>query len=707
MGVRNAGLVLLAAALACKPKAQSIAPPQQPAKQTPVANTAAPSTPAAPTTPAAAAAVPTTKITLAEAGLEAAALDRTADPCVDLYQFACGGWLQANQIPADRARWNRFFEIDEKIKAAIRGLLEEDAKGIGADATAKKLGDYYASCMDEAAVEKAGIGPLKSLLGKTTNVNNPTAWLAALAELHKIGVWVVFRASAQPDLKASSTNVTWLDASGLGLPDRDYYAKPEHKEKLELYKQHVGRMLKLAGVAKPEAAANDVVAIESELAKLMKSAADQRDVQASYNPTDLKALAKRTKSIDWKAYFKAFGVTPSPKLVVGTPKYFAALDGLRKRMKPAQWSSYFTYHLVVRSTLALPKAFDDEAFALQKAVSGVIEKPARYKRCIDATTSALGELLGRQYVDKYFPGSSRQTTATLVDAIVTVMNDELGKLDWMSEPTRKAARAKLAKTVRMIGYPDKWRTYDFEVKRDDFAGNQLRASASETKRVLNKSGKPADRGDWFVNTFDVGAYYNQAANNAVLPAGILQRPFFGPDRSVAANLGGIAMSIGHELTHALDDQGGQFDDSGKLASWWTKEDRSNYEAKTKCVAQMYDSFEALPKQFVNGQLTLRENVADLGGVKMAFRAYRSLRKDAPRVFVADGLTEDQQFFVGVAQAWCNKDRKEELQRRLSTDEHAPPKFRVYGALRNLEEFSQAFSCAAGTPMRPAQTCSVW
>jgi len=700
MGARNAGLVLVVAALACKPKAQPIAPPHTPAPPPTVAN-AAPAQAPTPTTPAAPA-MPTTKITLAEAGLEAASLDRSVDPCVDFYQFACGGWLQANQIPADRSRWNRFSEVDEKIKGALKALLEEDAKGIGADATAKKLGDFYASCMDETALEKSGTVPLKALLAKTTGVKDAASWLAALTELHKVGIWVVFRSSAQPDLKSSTTNVTWLDASGLGLPDREDYVK----DKLDAYKQHVGRMLKLANVGKPEAAANDVIAIESELAKVTKSSSEQRDLQGSYNPTDLKALAKRAKSIDWKGYYKALGVTPA-KIVVGSPKYVAALDGLRKRFKPAQWSSYFTYQLLARSTLALPKAFDDEAFALQKAISGVTEKPARYKRCIDATKSALGELLGRQYVEKAFPASSRQATTTLVDAIASVMTEEIGKLDWMSEPTQKTARAKLAKTVRMIGYPDKWRTYDFDIKRDDFGGNVLRATAFEIKRALAKSGKPVDRAAWLINTFDVNADYDQMVNAAVLPAGILQRPFFGADRQIAANLGALGIVIGNELVHVFDDQGAQFDVSGNLASWWTKDDRAKYEAKTKCVAQMYDSFEALPKQYVSGQLTLGENVADLGGVKMAFHAYRSLRRDAARAFVADGFTEDQQFFLGVAQASCNKDRKEELQRRLSSDEHAPAKFRVYGALRNLPEFSQAFACAAGTPMHPSQTCSVW
>ncbi|HEY5924959.1 MAG TPA: M13 family metallopeptidase, partial [Kofleriaceae bacterium] len=494
---------------------------------------------------------------------------------------------------------------------------------------------------------------------------------------------------------------------GLGLPDRDYYLKAEFKAQLDGYKQHVTRMLALAAVPKPEAAAADVIAIETELAKLTKTATDKRDVSAANNPTDLKKLTARTKSIDWKAYYNALGVTPSKKIIVGTPKFFAGLDAVRKRFKPAQWSGYFTYHLLGSTAHALPKPFDDEAFALKQLVSGVTEKAPRFKRCIDATTAGLGELLGKAYVDKHFPAQSRQAATVLVEAIAAAMHDEIGKLDWMSEPTRQTAQAKLGKLVRMIGFPDKWRTYAFEVKRDDFAGNTLRAAAAETKRVMTLAGKPVDRGEWPANTFIVDAFYNPSANNAVLPAGILQPPFFGANRSIAANLGGIGMVIGHELTHGFDDQGAQFDASGNLKNWWKAEDKTKYEAKGKCLASMYDTFEAQPKQYVNGALTLGENIADLGGVKMAFKAYRALRSSAQKVIVADGFTEDQQFFLGVAQAWCSRVRPAEAQRLLTSDPHAPPKFRVYGALRNLPEFSQAFQCAPGTPMHPAQTCSVW
>jgi putative endopeptidase len=641
-------------------------------------------------------------------GLESASLDRSVDPCVDFYQFACGGWLQQNQIPPDRARWGRIGEVDEKNKIAIKALLEEAAKGIGADAATKKLGDFYASCMDEQAIEKAALAPIKPLLDKTTKVKDAKSWMAAVIELHRAGVPVVWAEAALADLKDSTTNVTYLDASGLGLPDRDYYVKPELADKVAAYRTHIGKLFAIAGVGVPGGPGPaDVIAIETELAKLTKTATEQRDVQGAYNPTDAKALAKQVKSIDWKAYWKALGVEPSARLVVTTPKYFAAIDRLRTRFKPAQWSNYLTYHLLQSSAFALPKAFDAEAFELEKVLTGVEQRQDRSKRCIEATQDALGELLGQQYVSKYFPGSSKQTATMLVDSLIHVMNDQIGDLDWMTDATKQIAQAKLAKIVRMIGFPDKWRTYDFEVKRDDFAGNRLRAAAFEAHRQLARSGKPVDRAEWKMNTYRVDAYYDSTANNTALPAGILQPPFFGQDRSIAANLGGIGMVIGHELTHGFDDQGAQFDGDGNLRNWWSKDDAAKFADKGTCVADQYSGFEAMPKAFVQGRLTLGENIADLGGVKMAFKAYRALRKDAVKVYVADGFSEDQQFFVAIGQAWCSKDRPAELQRRLINDVHAPPKFRVYGPLRNLPEFAEAFSCAPGTPMHPATSCSVW
>jgi putative endopeptidase len=702
MGLRNALTMFVIAACSAKAPAPSAPIP------TPTAGSSSPgsgsSAPVAPPVEP-----PGVKVTLADVGLEASALDRTADPCVDFYQFSCGGWLARTPIPADRARWSKRAEMDDKNRQILRGLLDEAAKGISADPVAKKLGDFYASCMDETAVERAGLAAIKPQLDRIAKVKNPKSWQAALHDLHKVGQWVVFEPIVAPDPKDSTKYTVTLQPAGFGLPERDYYVKPEHADKLIAYGAHVAKLLGATGMApaKLEAAAKQVVAIEVELAKLRKSAVEERDVAGMHNPIDPKALAKTVKSIDWKGYWKLHGATPGKTIGLTTPKYFQQLDKIRQRIKPAQWASYFTYHLVAGRAFTLGKALDTEAFELRRMLTGVEQPLERSRRCVDTTESALGELLGQQYAAKHFSAASKQAVTKLVETVALVMAEHLGKLDWMSEATRKMAQQKLAKVVTMVGYPEQPRSYELDVKREDFAGNVMRADAFETRRVLQRIGKPVARVEWYAKSFTVDAFYDATKNTATIPAGILQGPYYGADRSYAANLGGIGAMIGHELTHAFDDQGARYDGDGNLANWWQKEDETKFASRGSCVADQYSTFEALKGQFVNGRLTLGEDIADLGGAKFAFQAYRHLRKDAAKTYNADGFSEDQQFFIAHAQSWCSKARPAETQRRLATDTHSPPKFRIYGALRNMPEFAQAFSCAPGTPMRPANACSVW
>lgn len=622
----HAALALL---VACSGKA---APPATPAPA-PIANPY----PTKPTGPAVAALsnAPGVKVTLADVGLEQSALDRTADPCVDFYQFACGGWI-ANAQGADRDRWGRVEEALDRNRAALKALLEEAAKGL--DAGTKKLGDFYASCMDEATAERSGLALAKPLLDK---VRAAKSWPNALGELHANGIWVVWRASTAPDPKDSTTHALYLDAA------------PR-----ELNKDDVAQLLSRAGIAKPEVAAADVVAIESELARIARG---------DSAPLEL----KKSKTVDWKAYAKRLGVEPG-KRAIAPAKLLPAIDRVKTKFKAAQWTSYFTFHVLDTVALGLGKVDGD-----------------RSAHCLDATALALGDLLGAQFAAKYVPGTAKQAATQLVDALAQAVADELARVDWLTDATRPAALAKHAKVTRLVGFPERWKTYDVEIKRDDFVGNVLRTNAAAGKRILARWGKPVDRTEWDVPVLAGEPSYDAMTSTATLPAGALQPPFFGPDRAVAANLGGLAMTYGRTLVKPFGD------DIAKLGE------------RTKCVETQYGGFEAQPKAYVNGKLTLAANIADGGGVKMAFKAYRALRKDAAKVYVADGYTEDQQFFIAVGQASCTRDKPAEVTKRLASDPHAPPKFRVYGSLRNLKEFSEAFSCAPGTPMNPATSCSVW
>ncbi len=650
----------------------------------------------------------TENVSLADVGLEATSLDRSVDPCVDFFQYSCGGWLAANEIPADKARYARFTELSDKNDLAVRALLEEAVAAGDADPIQRTLGDFFASCLDEAAVEKRGLKGLAPLLGAADQVKDARSLLAAVATFHRHEVHVVWGLAIAADFADSTTNIVYLDTAGLGLPDRDFYVKDEHARARGAYQEHLGRLFALLGKGKaaPRLAA-DVMALETRLARLTRTGVERRNPIAMYNPTDLAGLARQAPGVDWKAYFTAIGVAAPGKIAVTTPDFVAGLSAVIKEVKPETWRAYLAARAVGGHALALPRAFAEEVFKLKQALSGVEAQPERWRRCVDATSASLSEYLGQAYVARHFPGDSKATATRLVAAIAGVMDEQMGKLAWMSDETKVQARGKLDRIEALIGYPDAWRTYDFTVARDDLAGNLLAASAFEARRQLAKAGKPYDRNEWLMPAYLVNAYYNPLANNTALPAGILQPPFFGADRSIAANLGGIGMVVGHELTHGFDDQGAQFDAQGNLKNWWQPADLAAFQERGQCLARQYATYEVLPGQFINGELTLGENIADIGGIKHAFLAYRALRAGADRVVVADGLSEDQQFFLAVGQAWCSKDRPEEALKRLTSDVHAPPRWRVNGALRNLPQFAHAFGCKLGQPMAAAAPCTIW
>lgn len=649
-------------------------------------------------------------MTLADVGLELDSLDRTADPCTDFYQFACGGWLARNEIPADKSRWGRFAEIADRNEDVLHAILDEaralDGKG---DPILVKLGDFYNACMDERAIEQTGLRGIQPLLDLAGRVADRASLTAAVIGLHRHAVLAAFGTYTDADRANSTVNALYVDSTGLGLPDREYYLGDDFKAVRDAYRGHLIRGFGLLGQtsARATVSADDVIVIETALAKLAKTAVERRDDAAMYHPTTLAELRALAPGFDWPAYLDAIGSPGLASVVLTSPEYMAGLDKLMDTATPAQWSAYLTARVVAETAVALPKQFDDEAFALTRVLSGVTQQRDRWRRCVDATAAAMPEYLGQPFVARTFPGDSKARAVELVRALADAMAANLDGLDWMSAATKQQAHHKLAKLAAMIGYPDRWRTYDFPVDRTAFAANLLAANASEARYQAAKAGRPFDRSEWLMPAFKVSAYYNASANNTALPAGILQPPFFGARRSIAANLGGIGMAIGHEMTHGFDDSGAKFDAEGRLADWWQPDDLAKFQAKGQCLAKQYSSFEVLPGKRLDGELTNGENIADSGGVKLAFDAYRTLRRGASTVEVADGFTEDQQFFIAVGQIWCMKDRPEETLRRLANDPHAPPKFRVIGALRNLPAFAAAFRCAKGTPMHPPDTCAVW
>lgn len=651
------------------------------------------------------------EVKLQDVGLDAAALDKSVKPCDDFYQFACGGWIAATQLPSDKPRWVRSFsEIHKRNEADLKAMLEEAASNPGADPAKQKIGKFYAACMNEAAIEKLGLAPVKPLLDQVKKVKDAASLTQVVAELHRQGIEPLFSFSADQDAKNATQIIFNLDQGGLGLPDRDYYtADNDDKKKIRVeYAKHVERMM-LAGGYKPadaKKAAVDVMRVETELAKVSKTKVERRDPVTMYNKIDREGVEKAAPTFGWKVYFTTLGVPEAKDIDVSSPKYLEGMDAQLKAIKFDTWRNYLAWHVLRSMAPALGKKFVDENFQLQKILTGQAEIEARWKRCVAATDRYLGEVLAQPYVEKRFAGESKVAAEKYVAEISAAFGRELDLLTWMDGPTREKARAKLGTLANLIGYPAKWKNYDWQVN-DAFATNVLQGRAFLLKDRLAKVGKPVDRGEWEMTPPTVNAYYNPLKNQMVFPAGILQPPFYSVDAAIPVNLGAMGMVVGHELTHGFDDQGSQFDADGNLKDWWVEGVKAAFKEKTQCVANQYNNYEPVPGSKINGQLTLGENIADLGGLKLAFGAYRSMRAKAEELKVAEGFTEDQQFFLANAQIWCAKATDEYARMQVQTDPHSAAKFRVNGPMSNLSEFAEAFSCPVGSPMRPAQTCAVW
>jgi predicted metalloendopeptidase len=653
-------------------------------------------------------------LTLAQTGIDPSWMDPAADPCQDFFAYACGGFVKNTVIPGDRATWGTTEAIQKKNEEFLRAVLEK-ASASPADPLEKKIGDYYAACIDEPAIDRAGAAPMKPLLDVVARVKDGRTLAEAIIALHADNVFPLFDIGAQQDFKDATLMIAGLDQDGLGLPDRDYYLKDDGnlKEVREFYVGHVARTLALAGMkpAETKVAVDDVMRIETKIARLQQDKVVRRDPYKVYHRVDRAGLPGLARSFPWDAYFAGLGFPAVQAVSVNDPAYFTGLDGLMREEKPAAWRHYLTWQVAHASARLLSKPFVEEAFALRQKLTGQKELEPRWKRCVRGVDGALGELLAQPYVAARFAGDSKERAQALVSAIHDAMRGELQSLPWMDDTTRRAALTKLDQLHHeKVGYPDKWRAYDFEVSRSAYAADAMAAQRFELHRQLAKVGKPVDRTEWGMTPPTVNAYYDPSMNEIVLPAGELQPPFFSRDFYAPVNIGDEgANTIGHEITHGFDDEGSQFDGEGNLRDWWTKETKAKFEEATKCVDNQYSQYEAVPGVKLNGALTLGENIADIGGVKLGYAALTAWERGHPDEHraVEGGTSDEQLFFLAYAQGWCSKETPQFLEMLARTNPHSPAKWRVNGPMADVPAFAQAYQCKPGTPMNPGKVCSVW
>ena len=653
-------------------------------------------------------------ITLAQAGIVKDWLQPDADPCQDFYQYACGGFLATATIPPDRSSWSAITIVQKDTETFLKNVLEGAAKDPGSDPVKKKLGDYYAACMDEPAIEKAGAAPLKPYLDVIARVRDGNSAARAVVALHAAGIFPLFTIYSSQDFADATQVIAWLDQAGLGLPDRKYYLEDSGnmKKVRETYRGHVGRMFALLGrpAREQQRAVADVMRIETALARMQQDEVFRRDPHNVYHRIDRTGLEKAAPGFPWGSYLGALGIGNVTAITVEDPAYYAGLVKLLRHQRPAALRHYLTWTVLDAISARLSKAFVDEDFTMQKALRGTKELPPRWRRCVHRVDDDLGQLLAQPYVAARFAGDSKARAVELTTVVMKAMSAELGALPWMDAATRTAAQAKLAKMATLVGYPDHWRRYDFPVSRTDYAANVEAATLFEQRRQLAKIGKPVDRFDWQMTPPTVNAYYDPTLNELVLPAGQLQPPFFGAGFHPAVNFGATGGgTIGHEMTHGFDDEGRQFDGDGNLRNWWSDSTTAAFQRAATCVADQYSGYDAVPGVKLNGKLTLGENIADIGGVKLAYKAYRDWRATqdpAPPARVG-GFTDDQLYFLAYGQSWCATLTPELLETLAHTNPHSPPRWRVNGVVADQPGFAEAYHCAAGTPMHPKKSCTVW
>jgi putative endopeptidase len=653
-------------------------------------------------------------------GIDPSLFDATAKPCEDFYAYACGGWIAKTALPPDKPRWMRSFTgIEERNLTLLREIAERQAAGgiDPADRYAGKVGDFWAACMDEPGIEQRGTSELRASWARIDEVKDVPSLARLVAHMHKEGFFPVFEIRSEQDAKDSRQVIGVIGQGGLSLPDRDYYLKTDARTVAiqKLYREHLARMFQLAGEPAKRAAgdAKAIYGLERSMAEAQWSLVELRDPRRTHNRVDRVGLERAAPRFPWKAYLEALGHPGLDAFSATTPQYLARLNELLERTRAGTWRAYLKWRLLseMASDRALPKAFTEERFAYQsKSFTGTKELEPRWKHCVKATSEALGEAIGQAYVRRHFGPDGKQKTSQLVSDIEGAMARAIDGLSWMDEATRARAREKLQRIGNKIGYPDSWRNYDsLQPDRRSFYKSLLAANAFEVNRDLDKIGKPLDRGEWGMIPPQVNAYYEPPMNEMVFPAGILQPPFYTRGAPDAVNYGAIGMVVGHELTHGFDDEGRQFDAAGNLRDWWTGTVAKEFDRRAECVADQYGGYTAIDDLKLNGKLTLGENIADLGGLKLAFSAYQASRAGKPAEEPVAGFTPEQAFYISYAQSWCTAIRPEFARLLAQTDEHSAPRWRVNGPLSNLPEFQKAFACPAGSPMVRSgeKRCEVW
>ena len=642
------------------------------------------------------------------------AIDKSVEPCVDFYQYSCGTWMKNNPIPPDKSLWGRFSALSEHNMYILRDILTEAPATQTPTETLVRT--FYASCMDESTIEKRGTTPMKAEIDGIEAVKSKADLIRQIASMHRNSTPALFSFYPQPDLHDSANTIAFLDQGGLTLPDRDYYVKddPKSVETRKTYQEHVERMFKLAGDP-PDLAASEaktVLAIETALANASMDRTVRRDPKMRDHKMTVAEIIAAAPNFDLTEYFAESGVPKFTSLNVANPDFFKQVNEQINGTSLADWKIYLRWKVINDYAPTLSKAFVEENFLFNgKYLSGQQEIEPRWKRCVRATDANLGMALGKLYVDRMFGPEGKARTEKMVKAIENAMQKDIGQLTWMSDTTKKKAYEKLNAIVNNIGYPDKWRDYSSVViKADDYAGNSARAGAFEVARLYKKIDQPTDRKDWTMTPPTVNAYYRPPMNDINFPAGILQPPFYGKAMDDAVNLGGIGVVIGHELTHGFDDQGRKYDAEGNFKDWWTPEDRKEFEQRADCTAKEYSSFVSVKDDKgevkLNGKLTLGENTADNGGLKLAYMALMDMIGNTA-VKPIDGYTPQQRFFLSFAQIWCQNVTDQEARKRVLTDPHSPGRWRVNGAAQNSAAFQEAFGCKAGQPMVSANACRVW